>query len=142
MTVEAKGRTPRKSERRRQPGIHGRGRQKLTAPQIDGFFTAFVNDVGTRIHDKTVLDDYEFVTKGEVNNQVGEDGKSNSDLGSKVRVLVDKSAEGQPIYAYLLKKRLEYVKADKAEIEASRQEKEADLRRGNDRIENQYGSIK
>jgi hypothetical protein len=141
MTVYT-GKTPRKSDRRRQPGIHGRGRQKLTAPEIKGFFTAFVNDVDTRLHDKTVLDDYEFVERSEVNDEIGEDGKSNSDLGSKVRVLVDKSETGQPIYAYLLKKKLEYAKADKAEAEKGRLSREDELRRGNDRIENQYGHIK
>jgi len=142
MSVTKKRATARKSERRRQPGIHGRGRQKLTAPEITGYYTAFVNDVGTRINDKTVHDDYEFVTREEVGDHIGEDGKSNNDLGSKVRVLVDKSERGEPIYAYLLKKKLEYVEADRAEKEEIRMEKERALRRGNDQIENQYGQIK
>ena len=132
----------KKSQRRRKAGIHGRGRQKLTAPEILGYHCAFVNDVDTRIHDKTVNDDYEFVLRKEVDDSIGEDGDSNNDLGSRVRVLVDKSENGKPIYAYLLKKRLEYVTADKNEREKSRMEREAALRRGNDRIENQYGELK
>lgn len=140
MTV--KKQALKKSQRRRKAGIHGRGRQKLTAPEILGYHCAFVNDIDTRIHDKTVNDDYEFVLRSEVNDSVGEDGTSNNDLGSKVRVLVDRSENGQPIYAYLLKKKIEYVTADKNAREEARMEKEQALRRGNDRIENQYGELK
>lgn len=132
----------RKSDRRRKPGIHGRGRKKLTAPEIPGFHTAFVNDLGTRLYDKTVQDDYEYVTREEVGDFVGEDGKSNNDLGSRVRVLVDKSENGEPIYAYLLKKKVEYFNSDRQEMEDDRMKREDELRRGNDRIENQYGEIR
>lgn len=141
--VENKGGRPRKPEnvRRRKAAPHGRGRLKLYAPEIPGFHTRWVTDTGTRINDFTKLDDYDFVKRDEINNEVGETGDGNTELGSKVRVLVGTDESG-PVYQYLLKKRIDWHKEDIAEKEEARREKEATLRRGNDQIENQYGSIK
>ena len=134
---------PRKEERRRQRGIHGRGRKKLLVPEVKGYHLRFVNDVGTSLHDLTKLDDYDYVTREEIGDHVGENSSDgNSDLGSKVRVLVDKDEQGKPIYAYLLKKKQEYYDADQAEAEESRQGKEETLRRGNDGIDQMYGNIR
>ena len=137
--VKPRGR-PRKEQRRRKSGIHGRGRQKLTAPSINGYYTRWCTDQGTRLHDLTTTDDYDFVTRNEINDQVGEAGDGNSDLGAKVRVLVDEDKSGA-IFQYLMKKKIEYHKEDLAETENMRREKESTLRRGSDSIENQYGSI-
>lgn len=131
----------RKSERRRQRGVHGRARQKLTAPPIQGYYTRFVNDIDNKLYEATKLDDFDFASREDVNNQIGEAGDGNSDIGTKVRVLVDKDEQGHPIYAYLLKKPMEFHEEDIAENEERRKGKEDVLRRGNDGIENQYGSI-
>jgi hypothetical protein len=128
--------------RRRRSADHGRGRLKLSVPKMPGYYTRWVTDVGTRIHDFTVNDDYDFVSKSEINDDVGESGDGNTDVGSRVRVLVDKDAQGNPIHQYLLKKPAKFHKEDMREKEAIRQEQESALRRGSDQIENQYGSIK
>lgn len=127
--------------RRRQRGVHGRARQKLTVPEIEGYYCRWVNDVDNKLHEATVADDFSHVLREEINDSVGEAGDGNSDLGSQVRVLVDKDEHGIPIYAYLLKKKQEFFDEDLAENEAIRLEKENTLRRGSDKIENQYGSI-
>ena len=135
-----KGGRPRKEQRRRAGTVHGRGRLKLNTPEIPGFHCRWVTDEGTRINDFTVLDDFDFVERSEINDQVGEAGDGNTELGSRVRVLVGKD-NGKPIFQYLLKKKLEFHKEDKRKSEESRREKENALRRGSDRIENQYGTV-
>ena len=130
----------RRGERRRKAGIHGRGRQKLSVPNLPGYFCYWANDVGNRLHDLTRDDDYDYVSKSEIGDHVGESGDGNTDLGTKVRVLVGTDDKG-PIYAYLLKKRLDFYNDDQAEKEANRRKKEESLHQGSDQIENQYGSI-
>ena len=54
---------------------------------------------------------------------------------------MDKDEYWKPIYAYLLKKKHEFHEEDIAENEDQRRGREESLRRGSDKIENQYGSI-
>jgi len=139
------GRPKKASDRRRKAGIHGRGRQKLTTPEIAGFTTRWVNDIANRIHEKTKEDDWDFVSASEIDNEVGEDGDGNQDLGSNVKRAVG-TYEGKPLYAYLLKKPLKYYEEDLANNEEARRAKEDTLRRGTgddgQPVSHQYGSIK
>ena len=130
-----------RTERRRKSGEHGRARLKLSVPDLPGYFCYWANDTGTRLHDLTRDDDYDYVSKSEIGDHVGESGTGNSDLGTKVRVLVGTDDNG-PVYAYLLKKKLDFHQEDQAEKEAERRKKEEALHRGSDQIENQYGSIR
>lgn len=138
--VVNKGGRPRKEQRRRAGTVHGRGRLKLNTPEIPGYHCRWVTDEGTRMHDFTVLDDFDFVQKDEIGDHVGEAGDGNTELGSRVRVLVGKD-EGKPVHQYLLKKKIDFHKEDVRKNETLRREKEDTLRRGSDRIENQYGSV-
>lgn len=131
---------PRKEERRRAGTVHGRGRKKLEVPELPGYYLRWVTDAGTRIHDFTKLDDFDFVEKREIGDHVGESGDGNTELGSRVRVLVGKDENG-PIYQYLLKKKLEFHREDLRKNEDKRRDKEDALRRGSDRIEHQYGTV-
>lgn len=130
----SESRTPR-----RRRGIHGRGRQKLTTPKLPGYYLRWVNDVDTNIYDRTVQDDYDYVKKSEIGNHVGEQGDGNSDLGSRVSVLVDKDNQGNPIVAYLLKKKTEFHDADMDKKESFRIEQEKSLKRGTDETGNPVG---
>lgn len=134
--------TSRTETRRRKRGEHGRGRLKLSVPEVPGYYCRWVNDVDNKLHDATHNDDFSHVTRTEINDTVGESGDGNSDLGSNVRVLVDKDEQGKPIYSYLLKKKQEFYEEDIAENEDQRQGREESLRRGSDSIERQYGEIK
>jgi len=135
----------RPSTRRRKRGVHGRGRQKLTVPEIPGYYLRWCNDTGSNMFDITTNDDYEYVLRDEISNQVGESGDGNTDIGSKVRVLVDKDENGSPIYQYLMKKKLEFHEEDVVENERLRRKRESSLRRGDDStgkpVDHQYGSI-
>lgn len=134
---------PRKEERRRAGSVHGRGRLKLKVPEIAGYYTRWVSDTGTRIHDFTVLDDFDFVNRDEIGDHVGENVEDgNTELGSRVRVLVGTDEHGRPLHQYLLKKKIEFQREDLRKNETKRREKEDTLRRGSDRIENQYGTVK
>ena len=140
-TKKKPGRPPKKaSERRRKPGVHGRNRMKLSVPEspkLAGFKLRWYNDLDTNLYDKNTLDDWEFVSEDEVEGFVGE-GNNTEGMGSRVSVLVDTAQNGNPIYAYLMKKKIEYVEEDKADLIKERNEKEQALKRGNDRIENMY----
>jgi hypothetical protein len=135
------GRPPKKaSERRRKAGVHGRNRMKLSVPEspkLNGFKLRWFNDLDTNLYDKNKLDDWEFVSEDEVDGFIGERNNTEG-LGSRVSILVDTAQNGNPIYAYLMKKKIEYVQEDKAELIKERNEKEGALKRGNDRIENMY----
>lgn len=141
--VTNKGGRPRKEQRRRAGTVHGRGRLKLKVPEIPGYYCRWVYDEGTRIHEFTVMDDYDFVQRTEIGDHVGENSQDgNTELGSRVRVLVGKDEEGKPLYQYLLKKKLDFQREDLKKNEIARREKENALRRGSDRIEHQYGEVK
>ena len=137
---EKKAESKKQESRRRQRGVHGRGRLKLSVPEMPGYYCRWCNDVMNNLHDLTHSDDYDYVTRAEIGDDVGESGDGNTDLGSKVRVLVDKDDNG-PIYSYLMKKKLEFHEEDKSLKEDDRRSKEQSLRRGNDQIENQYGEL-
>ena len=135
------GRPPKKaSERRRKPGVHGRNRLKLSVPEsekLQGFKLKWYNDTGTNLYEKTKQDDWDFVSYEEIDGSIGE-AEHSENFGSRVRYLVDTDVNGNPIYAYLMKKKKEYVEEDKKELRQARAEREQALKRGNDRIENMY----
>ena len=132
----------KETTRRRKRDIHGRKRQKLTTPELPGYFLKWVNDTGTNLHAHHQEDDFEFVTKDEIGNHIGEDGDGNTDLGNRCRLLVDTDENGNPIYAFLMKKPMEFHLEDKEAAEQARLEKEAQLKRGSDQIENITGQIR
>jgi hypothetical protein len=143
MSVKKGRGRPKKSERRRKAGEHGRKPLKLATPDIPGYKCRWFNDVGNRLHEVTHYDDYDYVLEGEIHNQVGEQG-SNTDLGEHVSVIVGTDENG-PVRAYLLKKKIEFHREDKQAEEERRREKENTLRRGTGEdgrpINGQYGSI-
>jgi hypothetical protein len=103
---------------------------KLVTPEIDGFRCRWANDDGMRLQDLTQNDDYDYVTYNEIGWSVGEGNITpERQPGEKVSRIVGKTAEGKPLYAYLLKKRLEYVQEDIAAKESARQVIEEQLHR-------------
>lgn len=134
---------PRKEPRRRRRNI-GSFRTKLSAPSIEGYATRWVNDYRNRIHEFTVDDDWDFVTKEEATKSgrvdVGDPDINNVvQPGEKVCVPVG-MYEGAPLNAYLLKKKKEYFDEDFKAAQKKIDESEKDLYR-NSKIDKQAGTL-
>jgi len=90
----------------------------MKVPEIKGFATRWINDEGNRIHDMTVLDDWDYVSKSEILVQgrvsVGDSAlNATIDPGERVSIPVQ-IGNGQTVRSYLVKKRTDYFKADRA----------------------------
>jgi len=131
------------NRRRKRAKLGGLGRLKLTTAEIPGYVTRWANDTGSRLVDLTVEDDWDFVHKDEIGNEVGEFNVTpgNRDLGTRVSKVVGRDEHGQPIHAYLLKKKKEFAIQDRKEKDARINETEESLSRAKG-VENADGSIK
>jgi hypothetical protein len=106
------------AERRRRDGSSLGHRLKLEVPEevreqlaAEGRTPRWVNDVHNRIADLTTRDDYDRVDGVEP-------------------VKVDTDASGQPVYAYLLAKRNDFIAEDRKSIDQRRRETEAGMLKG------------
>ena len=131
------GRPPKNPyEGRRRKQTTGARRTSMDAPEIQGYMLRWVNDEGTRIFDKTVSDDWEFVTRDDYKNAgienidrlIGhEDINNKQDAGSRISKPVGIGKEGYQTKAYLLKKKKEYFEQDYAAFQAEVDRKEKQL---------------
>ena len=106
------------TERRRRGDSEMRAAARLPIPdevakrlKAQGLVPRWVNDQGNRIHQLTVLDDYDPVEGVEP-------------------VPVSTAADGTPIKAHLMAKPKEFIEEDRSKAEARRAEVEAGLLRG------------
>lgn len=118
-----------KAERRRRnsDGLAGvRNRLGISADlDTKNFVYRWVNDEGTRIHDLTVNDDWDFV--------VSRDGSAKADatgLGANVAVPVGTDKNGAPVKGVLLRKRRDYHDEDELAKRRRIDELEAGLKQG------------
>ena len=121
------GRPPRQQEvqavRRRRQELGDDRLLKLSVPkelQDPNFKQRWFNDVGGRIKSKTEQDDWDIVREN-----ISGDGE-----GTPVRRVVGANATGQPIYAYLCQKPVEFFREDKAKEQAAIKAVEDGLKRG------------
>jgi len=137
------GRPSTKGRRRKQE--YGGRKMKLTAPQITGYVTRFVNDVGSKIHEKTVEDDWEFVLRKEI-EQNGSVIVGDSDInqvlspGEKVSKPVGKVGDLTNARAFLLKKKKEYFDADYRASQKRLDDIEKQIKQP--KLQNQHGTVK
>ena len=122
--TDVRGRQTRREEetvqrrRRSDTTIDGGQRLKLAIPpdvearlQEEGRTPRWVNDEGNRMHNATVLDDYDKVE------------------GVEPRV-VGTTKEGKPIHAHLCSKPTSFIREDQEKLDQRRQETERALLRG------------
>lgn len=122
-------RAPETPTRRRKtgPGVTGQ-RLGVLESRLDRKKYAYrwINDDETRLHAKTVEDDWDIITNdGEV--------ASSTDLGSAVSQVVGTHPDGRPKRAYLCRKPRGYFDDDQRTKVREVDEITAHLRRGNDR---------
>ena len=84
---------------------------------IDGYHLHGFNDENGRITD--ALDGgYEFVSPEEVGGVKENVVSRNTDLGDKVRFLVGRTADGGPLYCYIMKIKQEWYEEDQAALQS------------------------
>lgn len=132
-----------KEHRERTPFSANRSRLKVDLKE-KGFTHRWFNDQDDRV--QRALDaGYAFVKPDEI-GQVGdkEVHGGNTDLGSKVSRVVGRTAESQPIRAYLMKIPDAFYKEDQAKKEEVNRRVDEAVRAGKAggaAIENQYGNV-
>ncbi len=76
----------------------------------------WINDERGRLQTKTTQDDWDFVAKNELmiasHDDGGFDAKNKSETDGRIRREVTSATSPRPIFAYLCKKKKEYVEAD------------------------------
>lgn len=117
--------TRAKRRRRADTSYEGAHRLSVNHELLDHnkFAYRFVNDVGDRILDKTVRDDWDKVPDP--------DAKDDSDgLGAPIRKVVGRNVDGSPLHSYLLRKPKEYFDEDAKKKTLRRDELDAAIKRG------------
>lgn len=113
----------------------GAARQKMSVPELEGYFLCWINDVGNRLNEAQA-GGYEFVAQGEV-GKVGENlsqskwTKGASETDSRISMVVGKQEDGSSLRAYLMKLKQEWRDEDMADRQAVHDEIDASLRVGN-----------
>lgn len=133
-----------KTHRARVPFSANRKRLQVDE-KFDGFVTRWFNDQDDRIQ-RALAAGYEFVDRDDV-KQVGDKDvtNGNTDMNSKVSRVVGRTAENQPVRAFLMKIRKEWFDADKAKKEETNRLVDEAIRAGTAggaAIQNQYGEVK
>jgi hypothetical protein len=116
--------------RRRRNGDQltgNRNRMAVDTSTLDreNFEYRFINDVGTRVHDLTVRDDWDIVSD--------RDGKVKGDTagdGAQVAVNAGNGADGKPVRAILVRKPKDFYKTDDAAKQRQIDAQEAALKGG------------
>ena len=91
---------------------------KLAVPEIEGYHLHWINDYAGRVA-QAVQGGYDFVTEEEamVNSfslGTASDLNGNTDMGTRVSVVVGKNEDGSALRAYLMKIRNEWFREDQA----------------------------
>lgn len=89
---------------------------KMSVPEIDGFHLHWINDYAGRVQ-QAMQGGYEFVSEEEcmINNfslATSSEMSGNTDMGSRVSIVVGKNEDGSALRAYLMKIRNEWFAED------------------------------
>jgi len=131
-----------KTRRERTPFSANRKRLEVTTKEA-GFVYRWFNDQDDRIQ-RAQDAGYEFVKKGET--QVGdkEVGRGNTDINSRTSTVVGRTAQSQPIRAFLMRIPEPWYQEDQAKKEAGNRMVDEAIRAGKaggGAIKNQYGEV-
>ena len=117
-----------RGERSRR-GVFNGTKGKLTVfGDIPGYHMHIINDVPGRI-EEALSAGYEFVSPSEIGGTVSNVVSGNTDLGDKVRFLVGR-AEGDGLYAYLMKIPQDWYEEDQQELQTVNDRVDTAIRSG------------
>lgn len=114
-------------QRRKQTKNYGVPSQKLAMPELSGYALRWFNDTVGRLHEMQ-QNDWEFVDIAEFGGKVDE--SVSTDLGTRVSRIVGTNEHGDPLRAYLMKKRREWHEADQKEKDDPLKAMDETIRRG------------
>lgn len=129
--TNARAETERGQRRRRSNSYRGYDlRLDVPASLKDpNYVYGWCNDEKGKLQRRTIEDDWDFVTKSELNipshDDHGFNAKNLNESDTRIRREVDSATSARPLYAYLLKKRREFYIEDEAE----RTKRNTDLKR-------------
>lgn len=134
-------RTRSEDTRNERVGL-GMHRKSMSIPPdliAPGYIPRWVNDTGNRLDD-AVRAGYEFVY---TNKHIGEGtDTSNTDIGSKVSKVVDKSPRlGNPMRAYLMQIKKEWYDQDQAAKLGQVEEVDKTIKRGKFEVKQEQGAF-
>lgn len=109
--------------RRRRSNSYQGSDLRLDVPQAlrnPDYVYGWLNDEKGKLQRRTLEDDWDFVTKDELNipshDDYGFNAKNNSETDNRIRREVDSGTSSRPIFAYLVKKRREFHEEDQREL--------------------------
>lgn len=117
-----------KQERRRRRNLDGnRNRMAVNESLMERekYEYRFINDIGSRVHDLTVNDDWEVVT--DRNGDLKTDG---AQQGAQVSLNAGTAQDGKPMQAILVRKLKSYYNDDFAARQRQIDDQEAALKQG------------
>jgi hypothetical protein len=123
---------PSPTRGRRKKNVFNGTQLKLTVNQtIPGYHLHIFTDDGNRIYDAEEAG-YEFVSPSEIGGVSENVTSRNTDLGDKVRFLVNpRTGEGSAKYGYLMKQREEWFREDQAALASKNNLIDKAIRKGN-----------
>lgn len=132
-----------KNERRRRHDhdFSAAGKRMWVDPALKddaNYETRWINDEPGRLHDKTVLDDWDYVVDPNMSPDMrarngredAEIDTESSDIGSRISRRVGKNPDGSAKFAYLMRKPREFFEEDKAKAQKQIDEIDQTLKRG------------
>lgn len=108
--------------------------RKMELPEIPGFHVHWINDYPGRL-EQAQDGGYEFVDRAEVRLNDRGVSPTDSDLGSRVSMVVGANADGTPLRAYAMKIKQEWYDEDQATIAARNDQIDHAIRRGKQQVE-------
>ena len=115
--------------RKRRNVFNGTEAKLGVRSQIPGYHLHIFTDVGSRVQE-AIDSGYEFVTPTEIGGVSENVVSRNSDLGERIRYLVNPRAEGTEQFGYLMKVRQEWFEEDQAELQAKNNRIDSAIRKG------------
>jgi|SRR6185436_1426415 len=128
---------------RRERTPFSANRKRLETIQRKGFVRRWFNDQDDRIA-RAEAAGYAFVRKGETPVGDKEVGRGNTDINSRTSTVVGRTAQSQPIRAYLMEIPEAFYQEDQAKKEATNRMVDDAIRAGKAggaSIKNQYGEV-
>jgi hypothetical protein len=106
----------------------------MELPEIPGYHVHWINDYPGRV-EQAQDGGYEFVDRSEVKMNDRGPTPTDSDLGTRVSMVVGRNEDGTALRAYAMKIKQEWYDEDQAAIQAHNDKIEKSIRRGQQQVE-------
>lgn len=108
--------------------------RKMELPEIPGFHVHWINDYPGRV-EQAQDGGYEFVAREEVRLNERGPTPTDTDLGSRVSMVVGSNGDGTPLRAYAMKIKNEWYEEDQKVLQNRNNQIDESIRRGKQQVE-------